>query len=312
MAASSLRFAAALAAATGCAPDTSLEHTAAWQGDFAQVVVGADGGDLHAVSTTGSIGRFVTATGEVLEEFEPVAGEPEGLHDVVEDDGTAVVLASGQDRFYVWEGAGVSEPLSAEDRGGGVLGARQTSGGTAVLRNDVDDGCVVEWILPGDVRQMALPQDACASPCVTASRADDRLLVTASGATWSVGPSDLDEWLSEGDVCAFDQQSGALVVGQVGNTSITATTAFGDALWSVGLPSDIVAVADLGETGGFAVAGDQGSKGQIVLVDGPTGEPTTAVSTPVPGAGLSGGGRGKVLAVWLATEVHIFQLQPGQ
>lgn len=293
----------------GCAPDAPLVHVSAFQAGVVDVVVGESPSDLHLTDSRGAVFRVDTTTGDRIERFEPDGEAPEVLHDVDETMDPAALLASGPGAVYLWDGVAVSEPLSAEERDGGVLGARFAEAGLAVLRLDPSVGCVVEWVLADDVRQTLLPGGACTEPCVVAARAENRLLVTARGTTWSVGPQALDSWTSGGGLCAYDEALGVHAVAAAGTDQVVATTAQGDPLWSLGLPSQAVALGDLGEQGGFVVSGARGTEGQLVVLDSETGEPMALTSTPVPGSGISAGGAEPVVVLWLPTEVHVFDLR---
>ena len=292
----------------GCAPDAPLVHVAAFQAEVSGLAVGQDPQDLHLVDGRGAVTRVEATTGDRIERFEPDETAPETLHDVDETTAPAALLASGPSHFYRWDGDALFEPLAAEERGSGVIGARFAEAGVAVLRLDPVVGCVVEWILEDEVRQTALPGGACTSPCVVAARAENRLLVTARGTTWSVGPRALDSWTSGGGLCAYDEEEQVHAVAAAGADQLVATSAEGDPLWTLGLPSQAVALTALGGQGGFVVAGARGSEGQLVAVDGETGEPMALVATPVPGTGVSAGGGEPVVALWLPSEVHLFDL----
>lgn len=292
----------------GCAPEAPLTHVAAFQAEVTALTVGQDGQDLHLVDGQGGVSRVESATGRRIERFEPDETAPETLHDVDETGSPAALLASGPSHFYRWDGEALFEPLAADERGAGVIGARFADAGIAVLRLDPAAGCVVEWILADEVRQTALPGGACTSPCVVAARSENRLLVTARGTTWSVGPQVLESWTSGGDLCAYDERNQVHAVAAAGADRLAATTAEGELLWTLDLPAQAVALSALGDQEGFVVSGARASEGQIVVVDSETGEPMALVATPVPGTGVSAGGAAPVVALWLPTEVHVFDL----
>jgi hypothetical protein len=293
-----------------CAEPAAINHTASLRGRWDRVVVGGHGGDLHTQTPDGVLTRRSSINGRVLDRFDPLPEAGETLLDVVEDEGLARVLASGPGEFFDWEGASVAEPLLSIGRATGIKGARVTNAGIAVLRTDETDGCVVDWIVTSDIDTVLMPAAACAAnPCVVADRSANRLLVSTGGATWSVSPTAVDEWLSLGDQCAFDPTNGTLAVAAKGGRIVEAWTSTGTPLWATELPSPIRGLGDLGDGSAIAVTSAKSDgTGQLLLLDALVGDPTLAVETPSAAVGVSGGGQGKVIALRLTNEVHVYQV----
>ena len=306
----SLALALALAGA-GCAEPVAITHTLALRGTWSRVEVGDNGGDLHLQSPDGDITRRRSHDGTLLERFDPLPEAGEWLHDVYEEAGTARVLASGDAEFFDWTGASVAEPLLADGRATGIRGARATERGIAVLRDDTEEGCLVDWLFSDDLDTVLLPAAACGTPtCVVADRPANRLLISTGGASWSVTPTEATTWESPGALCAFDASSGTLAVGAAGSREVHAFGADGSERWAVELPNPVRGLGDLGAGSAIAatsVTPDGG--GELLLLDAGTGDPTLAIDTPRPGTAVVGGGQGKVLALLLARELHVFKVE---
>ena len=294
----------------GCAEPVAITHTLALRGTWSRVEVGDNGGDLHLQSPDGDITRRRSFDGTLLERFDPLPTAGEWLHDVTEEAGTARVLASGAAEFFDWTGTTVAEPLLADGRATGILGARSTERGVAVLRDDADEGCLVDWLFSDDLDTVPLPAEACATPaCVVADRPVNRLLISTGGATWSVSPTEATTWESPGALCAFDASSGTLAVGETGSRLVRAFGSDGEERWAVELPNPVRGLGDLGA--GSAIAATSvtpDGAGELLLLDAGTGDPTLALETPRPGTAVVGGGQGRVLALLLATELHVFSV----
>lgn len=305
-----MRLLPALPILAGCVSNPAVEHLAAYRGSYSVVVVGADDRDLHLQTPAGVLTRQDALTGEVFDRFDPLPRGPERLHDVLEAGGEARVLASGPDAFFDWQGDRVAEPLPAGADAQGVIGARALDWGVAVLRDDEDAGCGVDWIRGGDVDTVPLPPAACdPSACVQGDRSGDRLLVVTADAGWSVTPTDAIDFLPVGGACAWDATAGTLVTARPGDPLVSARDADGLELWATDLARPVTALSDLGTAGLIAVTLDKGAAGQLLLLDSATGDPVSAVELPRPAEGLAGGGDAGLLALWRTDELHVLRVE---
>jgi hypothetical protein len=170
---------------------------------------------------------------------------------------------------------------------GDVVHGRRVDGGVAVI-TVLDGACVARWyeldsVLPGP--RVEVPDEACdADADVAVDPASGDLFVATDDGVWvltSEGPTLIDV---RADLLAWDPWSGALYASMDGSETVRAHELDGSLRWSTELD------------------------GEIVVLDGATGDARLTERTPAPAAELVAAAGGGVLGLVLADEVHFYDV----
>ncbi|MCB9674931.1 MAG: hypothetical protein H6737_07435 [Alphaproteobacteria bacterium] len=107
---------------------------------------------------------------------------------------------------------------------------------------------------------------------------------------------------------AWDADADALYLAALGSSSVRALELDGALRWEVALGGEITALAHMGSEANAAVSISTSSGGELVVIDGLTGEIEADLPTPSSADALDVSGNGRVLAVTLPNSVHYFDI----
>ncbi|MEZ4317913.1 MAG: hypothetical protein R3F61_10435 [Myxococcota bacterium] len=111
---------------------------------------------------------------------------------------------------------------------------------------------------------------------------------------------------------AWDAASDALYVGGLGSSVVKAVETDGAHRWEVELDGTITALTHQGAEANAAVSVLNASGGELIVIDGTTGEIEADLPTPSAANALEVSDDGRVLAVTLPNSVHFFDILDAQ
>jgi len=189
----------------------------------------------------------------------------------------------------------------------GVVDGRIYADGIALLGDDGEEGCELEWYNGSDVASLSV-----ASMCAGAGMAIDR----ETGRVWlgdgdkvvsaqPGGSSDVDQ---AADLLAWDASAQVLYAAKAGATVLHGLEADGTLRWASDVGGAIVDFDSMGDLGKAAVMIARDGQGAIVTIDGFTGTIEGEMSTPEAALDLETSDNGKAMALVLPREVHYFEI----
>ena len=312
-----LRF-GLLYALPGCAGDRVILHAGVLPGRADAVALGDDPSDLHRQRPSGQLERVDLPRGRVAETFDPQTDRTERLLDLDEDGSSARVLAASDDALFIWADGTAQEPLLSDPgAGGGVRHGALTQGGFVVVLSGVGldaPECTARFVGTA-AATLPLPAEACtASGALVADPLEAQAWLFTTAGSWVLTPASVAGFEAAGDVATFEPVTGSAVVATAGTSVLDAFDADGAPIWSE--PVELVdhrvrALTALGTAGIVAVASGRGASGSVSLLYGTTGDGVVALATPAESHAISGSGDGQSLALAVADEVHLFDIQLG-
>jgi hypothetical protein len=111
---------------------------------------------------------------------------------------------------------------------------------------------------------------------------------------------------------AWDANAGALYLGALGDSVVKAVESDGSIRWEVVLDGQITALTHMGAQSNAAVSVVGPNGGELIVVDGFTGEVEADLPTPSAADALEVSDDGRVLAVTLPNSVHFFDILDAQ
>ena len=288
---------------TACEADpVQFEHQGSVEAATRGVAFLPDGNDGHA-GMFGTTCAFDARTGELADDSDFPSEEDE-VQDSGADDSGDIVLVTTPDSVHLLRPDGFFSS-SSEVAVPGVEQARLLRDGLVVLRDQGD--CTVDFLRGGGDASVSLPDDLCAGGTLTVDR--------STGTAW-VGKGDVyrvdgeaAEVVAEGaDLAVWDAHADALYVAKLGDAEVRALEADGSERWTVQLDHPVRALEDMGTLAAVAVMTETNGGGELVLLDGYTGELRGDLGTPSATDELVSSDSGDVMAVILAETVHLFQV----
>lgn len=285
----------ALLAATGCtANQVGVEHTAQLE-TRARGLALLDDQDSSQVGMSGNTCQVQTTSGAIGNDVDVAPGEDDVVTDAVGSD-TVIV---GQGGVYVLDGSGWGgfEPMVTST---GITDAKLTNNLDVVAL--ADDG-TVSWNGQDPVATSGGSDLAVDRMTGTAFVVDGNGLtaVTPAGATAT----------AEGafDMVAYDPASEAVYVAAFGGSEVRALEVNGTQRWAAELGGTIKSIDDMGSAGAVAIMmeADNGM-GELLVLDGRTGEQLSAITTPSAADEVLVGNNGESMALVLPNEVHFFSI----
>lgn len=288
----------ALLVATGCtANQVGVQHTAQLE-TRARGLALLDDQDAAQVGMSGNTCEVQTTSGAIGADTDVAPAEEDNVRDAV---GTNTVVV-GQAGVYVIDGSGWGyEPAVNLP---GVVDARLTEGLDVVA---VQDDGTVSWngqdpVAGNGVTGMAL------------DRATGTAFVVNGGEVTSVTPEGATQ-LAQGqyDLVAFDPATEAVYVAQLGGSEVRALEVTGAQRWAADLGGAITSIDDMGAQGSVMVMMEiDGGFGELVVLDGRSGEQLSSITTPSAADEVQVGNNGESMALVLPNEVHFFAVDAAE
>lgn len=297
-----------LVAATGCSADqVSYEHRSSLETRTRGVAL-LDSGDSAQVGMSGNTCEVATSSGMIGADYDVAMGEDDHVQDAFGTD-VIVVGASG---IYVVEQGGTGW----WDDGGttvdafGVDEARFTESGFAALQTE-GEACEVTWYGTDGTATGELSIDA--SLCGGAfavDRVGGTAFVGTPDALAIVTPQGVTNGAIAGDLVAWDATAEAIYVASAGGTQVHALAADGSVRWSVDVGAPVTSLDDMGDVGRVAVMAGTDEAGELLILDGTTGEIASTLVTPSAAQTIVSSGDGRTMAMVVESmgrpEVHFF------
>lgn len=284
-----------LVAAVGCTTNqVGVEHTAQLE-TRARGLALLDDQDSSQVGMAGNTCQVQTSTGAIGADVDVAPGEEDVVTDAF---GTDTVII-GQAGVYVLDGSGWGgyEPVVSQV---GVTDARLTDSLDVVALSDSGS---VSWN-GGDP--------------VATSGASDFAIDRVSGTAFVVDGSGLSVVTPDGatttatgnyDLVAYDPASDAVYVATIGGSEVRALEVNGTQRWAADLGGSITSLDDMGAAGSVAIMMEVPSgMGELVVLDGRSGEQLSSVATPSAADEVLVGNNGESMALVLPNEVHFFSI----
>jgi hypothetical protein len=282
-----------------CAPEASVElHARSMLSARTEGVVLHDGGRFADAAMEDALCVIDTGAPLVVGDRDPAEGS-ERLLDAI---GTTT-LASGGGILWALDQDGTdaellhTETLDARFLGGGVAALVADGGACGVAFT----GSEAAWSVGGDCSdQVGFAVDPASE---MAWLADGERLVgvdaSGEGQSFEVGA----------DLVAWDAADGWLVVAEEGGDFVAAVSPGGDVGWSVAVDGAVRDIATASAEGLVVVSVEQPDGGEIVVLDGATGEQIVSHLTPeAPEVEVSGDGLS--LALVTGDAVYFYDVDP--
>lgn len=290
-----------LLATVGCTQQqVSLQHASSLETRVRGVAILADGQNAD-VGMAGNTCRFDMGQSVIGADADVAQGEEDVVHDGFRD-GSLVVGGGG---VFIVDGPnyGGNTPVVP---GGDITTSRFTEDGLATVRNNT----AVTWSESGvDSASVSLPDGAIIeNRGFTVDRMSGTAFAATSEGVFAITPDGAVALGGAGDLASFDSATGALYVATEGGSELVALEADGSPRWSVTVEGVITSMDDMGDGSAVAVMADVNGKGQLMVLDGLTGEIKMDQTTPSAAHGLVVGPTGRSMAVILENEVHFFNV----
>jgi len=282
-------------AATGCQPSAlTLTHMSTLDSQTRGVVLYDDGQRGHA------------AMWETTCEFDTLNGWLISDHDLPTQDEVIQDTFDGQVIGRSDQGAHI-----VQDRGRDVV---QTG---VVASRLLERGVVTVYDKGGDCRvsfregpAVSVPDEACDLSNGFDTDREGRVFIGTATGTLSVDAEGSTEIDGPNDFVVYDRATGLTYVARHGGTEVRALTKHGDIRWSYETDGGITAMDDMGRRGMVmvmtAVAGSSG--GEIIILEGHSGERVTEHSTPSSEVDLTVSEDGTTMAAVLKDQVFFYDV----
>lgn len=293
-----------LAGASGCTTQSvTFEHQSELDTNTRGVALLDDG--LHGqAGMYGVTCRVNVADASIGEDYDfPTSDEQ------VVDGGTigtdpAVLVISPVGAHITYPNRGWDWSTSEYDNPNLVDGAVYDDG-IVVLLNDGS----VQWVSGDQVASAPAAVDASAygisvSPSGTAfiGTSTGVVVVDQGGSPSTIG--------TEADIVVWDESAEVLYTALSGTTTLSGIEADGTVRWTTEMPGTITSLDAMGPLAQAAVmVEDASGTGELITVDGFTGEITSSLTTPSAAEALVTSGNGHTMALVLQNAVHFFTVR---
>ena len=290
----------ALVVATGCTSNqVSFEHQSQLQ-TRAKGLALLDDSDVAQVGMGGNTCAVQTNSGVIGADFDVAVGEDDVVQDAI---GTATVVVGSAGVYVVDQGfGGFGDP---QVRLTDVVQSRLLNDGTVIAVHGQGSDCAIAWEGGGTV-----PLAGGCGGGVAVDRATGTVFA-ANGAGLTIADAGGDSIVVPGDfdLVAFDGASEAAYASTGGNSEIHALEADGTPRWAADLGGTITSIDDMGPMGAVAVTMEiDGGIGQLVVLDGATGDQLSQIQLPSAPDQVLVGNNGASMAMVLPNEVHFFSV----
>lgn len=217
-------------------------------------------------------------------------------------DEPAVLVLSAVGAHLTFPNRGIDTAVDLYENPAIVDGAL-FDGGVSVL---LEDG-TVQW----------LDGDAITSVPATVDASVFGMTVTPSGTVFvgtdagvvSTDPSGESTTIGEAaDIVVWDQAAEVLYSAMAGSTVVSAIEADGTVRWTTDVGGEITSLDAMGPLAQAAVMVETNAGGELLTVDGYTGEITSSLATPGAADSVEVSGNGRTMALALPGSVHFFNV----
>ncbi len=271
-----------------------FDHEATLQTDARGVALDQSG-DVAQVGMFGTTCDVFTSDASVGTDYD-YPSEQETVVDIA----PAGVLIISPDRVHVQGHDWTVSDINVT----GVVDAGFSDQGVVAIA-DTGAGCEVNWTDIGS--DVAVDATLCNAGSFDVTPGGAAIVGTGDGvfSVDSEGSTIID---STANLAAFDSASGILYVAELGGLEVRGLDLDGTEVWNTQLDGAVRAVTEMGDLGRAGVSIQKfGGHGEIVTIDGLTGEIISRVNTPNAAEDLSTSGDGTMVAVDVADAVHFFR-----
>ncbi len=289
-----LAFTLPIATAVGCAPGNAAfqYESTLYDSTRGLVLQDADTAQAGMVGNTCEVRVDSAGVGRDVDVAES--------DDHVEDAFAGVVLVRGTSGLHLYQPAGYTGGGSPILPGDDVLGGALIDGGVVAVSGD-NGNLRVSWT--GD-QVTSQPIAGTQFDGLTVDRTSGTAFVVSDGAIEAVGP-DGTHSVDGGDFAAWDAAAEVLYVADRGGHELRGVEADGGRRFATPMDGDISAIGSLNGQAVVSIAG--AGAGQLVFVDGFTGEVTDSEPTPGAADALRSSPHGDTLAVVVDGQTHFFR-----
>jgi hypothetical protein len=287
----------ALLAVTGCTADAvDIAHSSQVE-TRARGLALLDTSDAAQVGMSGNTCEVQLSTGAIGADTDVAPGEEDNVQDAV---GSSTIIV-GTAGAYVHD-QGSWEVNGPSVRQTGVTQARFTDSLDVVALNT--NAGEVSWN----------GADPVAVPSGSTGLAVDRFTGTAFvvdglGLTVAERGGEATTTPGDFDLVAYDPAAEVVYVAELGGSEIRALEVDGAQRWAADLGGSITSIDDMGAMGAVVVMLEiDGGFGELIMLDGVTGEQLSSTDTPSAADEVRAGNNGESLAVVLPNEVHFFSV----
>ena len=295
--------------AAGCTPPTpvSLAHKSELQAQTRGLVLGEQGG-------SGTAG-MLTTTCEVYTDDGSVAGDfdmptdDERVVDAGENDVHGKILVGTSDNgvhVFFQDDENWGDTLNLPTVG--VVDAKVHPDGVAVVWND-GSGCQAGWFQGRNERDGVWLGDGRCGGGMQVDSLTGRLWVGGSDEVTVVDRDGSLEVVPGGELIALDEALGVLYTARRLGSEVRALSMEGEVLWTAPVDGEITALDDMGALGAVAVMVEKANGlGEIVFLDGLTGQVRSEIATPAAAEELTVSRNGRTLALTLPGSVQFYEI----
>jgi len=293
-------FTLVLMAAAGCTSSNQVTFEHRSEVDTrARGVALLEDNESAQVGMSGNTCEVATESGMIGSDYDVAVGEDDNVQDAM---GTSTLVV-GQGGVYQVD-QGFWGPGSALVDMSGVVTARFSDAGVVVGRDSVD-GPAIDWFEGGVRTYTTSVDDSAQLSGFTVDRAtgitfvptgDDLVIADPANGVSSAGTA--------ADMASWDPVANVLYVAQLGSSEVRGLEADGTLRWAADVGGPVGSLDDM--NGSVAVMVGDESWGQIVVLDGQTGDTVGDIETPSTAKQILAGDGGKTLAVVLDSRVHFF------
>lgn len=290
-----------LAGMTGCSTQAvNFEHQSELEVNTRGVAL-LDNGLHGQVGMYGTTCRVNVADASIGEDYE-FPGDDEAVVDAgTIDDAAVVLVVSDIGAHLTFHDTFGVQPLDFEDAT--IVDGAVYNDGIVTLH---DDGSVKWWV---DGNVVATQTDVALSNRLTVTPEGIAFVGTTNGVVVVDGEGS-STTIDGAELVTWDEFAGVLYTAAAGDTWLSGVEGDGTVRWTTEMPGAIVAIDTMGPLASAAVMVEHANgTGELVTVDGYTGEITSSLTTPSAARSIHTSGNGRSMALALDREVHFFNVR---
>ncbi len=260
-------------------------------------VVVHENGDVAQAGMFGTTCDVYTGDASIGTDYDYASDE-----EVVTDIHMGEVLIVSPDSIIIQDGRNAGEVAQP-----GVVDSRLTDDGFVSVSGN-DAGCSVSWT--GDMTvSTAVDSGLCNSTSMSVDRTNGNAFVGTADGAFGVDADGATQIDTVSDLISWDPTAEVLYAATSGGIEVLGLEADGTERWSVQLDGAVASLEAMGTLGQAVVSIQKYSgHGEIVTIDGITGEVLTAVATPSAADDLASSEDGSMVAVTTESAVHFFKM----
>lgn len=289
----------ALVAMTACTTeDVTFQHQSSVQSQTRGVAMLSDM-PAAQLGMSGNTCQVDTSSGSIGNDVDTVPLEDDQVVDALGQD----TLVIGEPGVFVLE-QGAWSVDNATVNASNVIDAKFTDDGIVALR---EPGAThtVDWYGQNGQRDgsVTLP-DGDYFGTITVDSNSGTVYVPGENGVVVATPDGASSVGESANLAAWDAAANVLYTAQAGLTVVSALETDGTVRWTVDLGTPVVSLDDM--TGNAAVMTGDAAAGELIVLNGDTGEIVSALDTPSAADEIMVGNNGRSMAMILRNEVHFF------